>query len=98
VAAFRFSRRAEADLLSIGDYTLRTWGKAQAARYRAISGRRNCCRDTCAVEVHTANWVAVPDSRDPTRTAKAGEGARCQRANERECFTLTRNGLMESPR
>jgi toxin ParE1/3/4 len=33
VAAFRFSRRAEADLLSIGDYTLRTWGKAQAARY-----------------------------------------------------------------
>jgi toxin ParE1/3/4 len=33
VAAFRFSRRAEADLLSIGAYTLRTWGKAQTARY-----------------------------------------------------------------
>jgi toxin ParE1/3/4 len=33
VAAFRFSRRAEADLLSIGKYTLRTWGKAQTARY-----------------------------------------------------------------
>jgi toxin ParE1/3/4 len=33
VAAFRFSRRAETDLLRIGDYTLRTWGKAQAARY-----------------------------------------------------------------
>jgi toxin ParE1/3/4 len=33
VAAFRFSRRAEADLLNIGDYTLRTWGKAQATRY-----------------------------------------------------------------
>jgi len=33
VARFRFSRRAEADLLSIGDYTLRTWGRAQAARY-----------------------------------------------------------------
>jgi len=31
VARFRFSRRAEADLLSIGDYTLRKWGKAQAA-------------------------------------------------------------------
>ncbi len=29
----RFSRRAEADLVSIGDYTLRKWGKAQAARY-----------------------------------------------------------------
>jgi toxin ParE1/3/4 len=35
VAAFRFSRRAEADLLSIGNYTLRTWGKAQTARYIA---------------------------------------------------------------
>jgi toxin ParE1/3/4 len=33
VAAFRFSRRAEADLLSIGKYTLRTWGKAQTATY-----------------------------------------------------------------
>jgi toxin ParE1/3/4 len=33
VATFRFSRRAEADLLSIGHCTLRTWGKAQAARY-----------------------------------------------------------------
>ncbi len=33
MATFRFSRRAEADLLSIGDYTLRTWGKAQTARY-----------------------------------------------------------------
>jgi toxin ParE1/3/4 len=33
VAAFRFSRRAEADLFSIGRYTLRTWGRAQTARY-----------------------------------------------------------------
>ena len=33
MAVFRFSRRAEADLLSIGNYTLRTWGKAQTARY-----------------------------------------------------------------
>ena len=35
MAAFRFSRRAEADLLSIGNYTLRTWGKAQTTRYIA---------------------------------------------------------------
>jgi len=42
VAAFRFSRRAEADLLSIGDYTLRTWGRAQAARY--IGELEACCR------------------------------------------------------
>ncbi len=33
MAAFRFSRRAEADLLRIAEYTLRTWGKAHAARY-----------------------------------------------------------------
>lgn len=31
--AFRFSRRAEADLVGIAKYTLRTWGKAQTARY-----------------------------------------------------------------
>lgn len=42
MAGFRFSRRAEADLLSIADYTLRTWGKAQAARY--ISELEVCCR------------------------------------------------------
>ncbi len=42
MAAFRFSRRAEADLISIADYTLRTWGKAQAARY--ISELEVCCQ------------------------------------------------------
>ena len=42
MAAFRFSRRAEADLLSIGDYTLRTWGKAQAARY--LRELEVCCQ------------------------------------------------------
>jgi len=42
VATFRFSRRAEADLLSIGDYTLRTWGEAQAARY--IAELEVCCQ------------------------------------------------------
>jgi toxin ParE1/3/4 len=42
VAAFRFSRRAEDDLLSIGDYTLRTWSKAQAARY--LSELEVCCQ------------------------------------------------------
>jgi toxin ParE1/3/4 len=41
MAAFRFSRRAEADLLRIAQYTLRTWGKAQAARY--LSELERCC-------------------------------------------------------
>jgi len=42
VAAFRFSRRAEADLLSIGTYTLRTWGQDQTIRY--IEDLETCCR------------------------------------------------------
>jgi plasmid stabilization system protein ParE len=42
VAGFRFSRRAEADLLSIGDYTLRKWGKAQATRY--LGELEACCQ------------------------------------------------------
>jgi len=42
VATFRLSRRAEADLLSIGDYTIRTWGKAQAARY--LGELEACCQ------------------------------------------------------
>jgi toxin ParE1/3/4 len=41
VGAFRISRRAERDLLSIGEYTLRPWGEAQAARY--IDELEDCC-------------------------------------------------------
>jgi toxin ParE1/3/4 len=42
VAEFRFSRRAEADLLSIGAYTLRTWGQDQTLRY--IDDLETCCQ------------------------------------------------------
>jgi toxin ParE1/3/4 len=42
VASLRFSRRAEADLLGIGAYTLRTWGEDQAIRY--IDDLAECCR------------------------------------------------------
>jgi toxin ParE1/3/4 len=42
VATFRFSRRVEADLLSIAEYTLREWGKAQTARY--IDELEDCCQ------------------------------------------------------
>jgi len=42
VSKFRFSRRAEADLLSIADYTLRKWGKAQAIRY--LGELEACCQ------------------------------------------------------
>ena len=42
MARFRFSRRAEADLLSIGEYSLRTWGKTQAAHY--IGELQICCQ------------------------------------------------------
>ena len=40
--AFRFSRRAEADLLSISTYTLRTWGEDQVIRY--IGELERCCQ------------------------------------------------------
>lgn len=42
MALFRLSRRAEGDLLSIGAYTLRTWGEEQAIRY--IGDLEACCR------------------------------------------------------
>jgi toxin ParE1/3/4 len=38
--ALQFSRSAKADLLSIGAYTLQTWGIAQAERY--IAGLEHC--------------------------------------------------------
>jgi toxin ParE1/3/4 len=43
---FRFSRRAEADLLSIGDYTLHKWGKPQALRY--LAELEACCETLAA--------------------------------------------------
>jgi toxin ParE1/3/4 len=42
VAAFRLSRRAEADLMEIADYTPRTWGEAQTIRY--IDELEACCQ------------------------------------------------------
>lgn len=42
MATFRFSRRAEADLLSIGEYTLRKWGETQAIRY--LRELEDCCQ------------------------------------------------------
>jgi toxin ParE1/3/4 len=42
VAAFRFSRRAEADLLSIAAYTLQTWGEEQTIHY--IDDLEACCQ------------------------------------------------------
>ncbi len=42
MAVARFTRRAELDLLSIGEYTLRTWGPTQTDRY--LSEMEACCR------------------------------------------------------
>ena len=42
MAVFRFSRRAEADLLSISAYTLRTWGEDQTIRY--LDDLEACCQ------------------------------------------------------
>jgi toxin ParE1/3/4 len=42
VARFRLSRLADADLMNIGTYTLRTWGEAQTIRY--IDELEACCQ------------------------------------------------------
>jgi len=42
MAKFRLSRRAEADLLSIGEYTLREWAESQAFLY--LAELENCCQ------------------------------------------------------
>ena len=42
MATFRFSRRAEADLIEIGEYTLRAWGEDQTIRY--IDDLETCCQ------------------------------------------------------
>ena len=42
MATFRFSHRAEADLFSIGDYTLRTWGEEQTIGY--LHDLETCCQ------------------------------------------------------
>lgn len=42
LARFRLSRRAEDDVLSIGAYTLKTWGEDQAVRY--LDQIEACCR------------------------------------------------------
>jgi toxin ParE1/3/4 len=42
VAKYRLSRRAESDLLSIGSYTLESWGEAQFSRY--LEKLESCCQ------------------------------------------------------
>ncbi len=42
MAALGFSRRVESDLLSIGNFTLRTWGRAQTIRY--LTELEVCCQ------------------------------------------------------
>ena len=42
MASFRFSQRAEADLLGIGAYTLRNWGEEQTVRY--LGDLELCCQ------------------------------------------------------
>jgi toxin ParE1/3/4 len=42
VAAFRFSRRAESDLMEIAQYTLNRWGEDQTIRY--LDDLERCCQ------------------------------------------------------
>lgn len=42
MTAFRFTRRAESDLVGIGDHSVRNWGPEQAARY--LGELEICCQ------------------------------------------------------
>lgn len=42
MAGYRFSKRAELDLLSIGTYTIDTWGETQLVRY--MEDLETCCK------------------------------------------------------
>jgi toxin ParE1/3/4 len=42
LAEFRLSRLAEADLMDIAAYTLRTWGESQTLRY--LDDLETCCQ------------------------------------------------------
>lgn len=42
MSRFRLTVQAEADLLDIADYTLRTWGEQQCARY--LDQLEHCCQ------------------------------------------------------
>lgn len=46
MTGLRLSRRAEADLLAIGAYTLRNWGASRAADY--IDNLEACCQTLAA--------------------------------------------------
>jgi toxin ParE1/3/4 len=41
LTAIRYSQHAEADLMSIGEYTLRTWSASQAEKY--LAELEACC-------------------------------------------------------
>lgn len=41
MAILRYSARAEADLVDIAEYTLRTWGETQAVQY--MNALEDCC-------------------------------------------------------
>jgi toxin ParE1/3/4 len=57
MATVYFSRSAKADLLSIGAYTLETWGAAQAERY--LDGLEQCAKVLAANPLlgRQCNWI-----------------------------------------
>jgi toxin ParE1/3/4 len=52
-----FSRKAKADLLNIGTYTLESWGTAQAERY--LDGLEQCAKMLAANPLlgRPCNWI-----------------------------------------
>jgi toxin ParE1/3/4 len=67
VSGFRLSRQAEADLLAIGAYTIRTWGVDQAVRY--IDDLEACCR---MLDANPALGLVCDDIRPGLRRMERG--------------------------
>ncbi len=68
MGTFRFTRLAEADLLSISTYTLRTWGEAQTIRF--LDELETCCQQLAD---HPASGRSCNDIRPGLYRREQGE-------------------------
>jgi len=83
VAAFRLSRLAEADLMDIGAYTLRTWGEDQTLRY--IDDLEACCQ---RLADNPASGRACDHVRPGLRRMEQGKHVYCSSGASAEAFSF----------
>jgi toxin ParE1/3/4 len=85
VAAFHFSRRAEADLLEIGSYTLQTWGVDQVIRY--LDQLEACCQRLANIP---ASGRSCADVRPGLRRMEHGKHVIFYRQQQRGGIVISR--------